>query len=422
MEVQHIFIIGSKGIPARYGGFETFVDKLTYYHRDVSDIQYHVACKTDEKAKENFFHNNARCFYVSVPQIGAAQAVYYDLAALKQTCAYIKKHQIHKPIIYILACRIGPFMGYYKRKIQKMGGLLYINPDGHEWKRAKWNGLIRRYWKISEGLMVKHADLLICDSQNIEKYIQADYAKYRPKTTYIAYGADKVSGISKDSDKSLLILYNENMLSVNNYYLVVGRLVPENNYETMIRQFMKSSTQKDLVLITDQNEKFLEELKEKTHYNKDKRIKFIGSVYDQAVLGGMRANAYGYLHGHEVGGTNPSLLEALATTKINLLLDVGFNYEVAKESALYWQKEGDSLADLIDKADGLEEAVLAYYDQASSQRIALAYSWQFIADEYKELFEPHEHVRGSDLRQRIAKESEHRSVYENLDGEQVFLY
>ena len=90
----------------------------------------------------------------------------------------------------MLACRIGPFINYYKKQLIKLGATLYINPDGHEWKRAKWNWLIRKYWKLSEKLMVKHADLLICDSRNIEKYIQDDYKKYNPKTTYIAYGAD----------------------------------------------------------------------------------------------------------------------------------------------------------------------------------------------------------------------------------------
>ena len=239
--------------------------------------------------------------------------------------------------MYILACRIGPFARYFRNKIHKLGGKMYVNPDGHEWMRAKWSLPVRKYWKISERMMVKQADLLICDSKNIEKYIRKTYRKYRPKTTFIAYGADiKESSLSND-DKKVVNWFNEKNVKPKEYYLVVGRFVPENNYETMIREFMKSKTKKDFVLITNiKNNKFFDELKKSTGFDKDKRIKFVGTVYDQQLLKKIREQAYGYFHGHEVGGTNPSLLEALASTDLNLLLDVGFNREVAEDAALYW--------------------------------------------------------------------------------------
>ena len=119
-----------------------------------------------------FIYHNAHCFKIVVPEIGAAQAIYYDIAALNYCCDYIKANHIENPIVYILACRIGPFAGYFKKKIHKLGGKVYLNPDGHEWKRQKWSAPIRRYWKMSEKLMVKHADKVICDSVNIERYIQ----------------------------------------------------------------------------------------------------------------------------------------------------------------------------------------------------------------------------------------------------------
>ena len=163
--MQNVFIIGSKGIPAAYGGYETFVDKLTEYQRNNDKIKYHVACKGKEN-KEYIYHN-ARCFMIKVPDIGPAQAIYYDVAALKECCRYIEKKQVKQPVIYILACRIGPFIRHYVRKIHKLGGKVYVNPDGHEWMRQKWNAYVRKYWKISEQMMVKNADLLICDSKNI---------------------------------------------------------------------------------------------------------------------------------------------------------------------------------------------------------------------------------------------------------------
>ena len=152
-EKKHVFIIGSKGIPAQYGGFETFVEKLTEYQKDES-IQYYVACMNAKRKR--FKHNGAKCFNVTVPDVGPAKAVYYDIAALKWCIGYIKAHNIQDAVIYVLACRIGPFIGHFKKQMDKLGAHLYVNPDGHEWLRAKWNGLIKKYWKISEKLMVKH--------------------------------------------------------------------------------------------------------------------------------------------------------------------------------------------------------------------------------------------------------------------------
>lgn len=380
----HIFIIGSKGIPASYGGFETFVDKLTEYK--VSDaIHYHVACMA--KDEEVFSYHGARCFNVNVPNIGPAKAIYYDIKALQKCIAYCKKNEdIEKPIFYILACRIGPFIGYYKKQIEKLGGTLYVNPDGHEWKRGKWSAPVRKYWKISESLMVKHADLLVCDSKNIEKYIQEDYEKYQPKTTFIAYGADTAASVLADDDEKYLSWLQEKDLKAKEYYLVVGRFVPENNFETMIREFMKSNSQKDFAIITTANDSFLEKLEEKLHFQSDKRIKFVGTVYDQEMLKKIRENAYGYFHGHEVGGTNPSLLEALGSTDLNLLLDVGFNKEVGEDAALYWGKEDGNLAGLIDKADLMSEADIIELGKKAKQRISEAYSWRYIVDEYERLF------------------------------------
>lgn len=384
LDVQHVFIVGSKGIPGNYGGYETFVDKLTEYHQNNPNLKYHVACKA--KDTKTFEYHNADCFDVKVPSIGPAQAIYYDVAALNQCVKYIRQHNIWHPIVYILACRIGPFADHFQKVIHKLGGKLYINPDGHEWMRAKWSAPVRKYWKISEQLMTKHCDLLICDSKNIEKYIHDEYGKYNPKTTFIAYGAETRKSKLTDDDPKLTAWYKEKGLSPKSYYLVVGRFVPENNYETMIREFMKSHSKRDFALITNVSDKFLEELKEKTHFDQDPRIKFVGTVYDKELLMKIRENAYGYFHGHEVGGTNPSLLEALGSTDLNLLLDVGFNREVAEDAALYWNKQPGNLASLIDQADNMNAGEITELGEKSSQRVVEAYSWQHIADEYKQLF------------------------------------
>ncbi|WP_035778352.1 beta 1-4 rhamnosyltransferase Cps2T [Butyrivibrio sp. MC2013] len=403
--VQHVFIIGAKSI-GQYGGYETFVDKLTEYHKDVSGIKYHIACKANgygcmdesklsgisnvvtdknEEVKE-FSYHNAHVFKIHCPDVGPASAIYYDLAALSYSIHYCEEHQILHPIFYVLACRIGVFVGYYKKQIELLGGVLYVNPDGHEWKRAKWSAPVKRYWKLSEKLMVKHADLLICDSINIENYIQTEYKQYKPNTTYIAYGSDTKASVMKDDDPVFVNWLDDKGLKTGEYYLVVGRFVPENNYGVMIREFMKSSSDKNLAIITNVNNKFLSELEDKYHFSKDSRIKFVGTVYNCELLKKIRENAYCYFHGHSVGGTNPSLLEALGSTDLNLLFDVGFNRECAEDGAFYWTKEDGNLSALINKADNLSEKDIYELSHKARKRIQDYYSWKFISDRYENLF------------------------------------
>lgn len=386
---QSVYIIGSKGIPAKYGGFETFVEKLTEYQKD-SNIQYYVACMRENSAKsgiteDQFEHNGAICFNIDVLNIGPARAIAYDIAAINKAIELAKKNKDEAPIFYILACRIGPFISGLKKKIRAIGGSLLVNPDGHEWLRAKWSLPVRKYWKFSEQLMVKHADLLVCDSKNIEQYIQEDYKQYQPKTTYIAYGTDTIPSILKAEDAKVRDWYKEKEVSENGYYLVVGRFVPENNYEAMIREFIKSKSKKDFVLITNvEQNKFYDQLLQDTGFDKDPRVKFVGTVYDQELLKYIRENAFAYFHGHEVGGTNPSLLEALASTKLNLLLDVGFNREVGEDGAIYWKK--DELARVIEEVEGFDQAAITDLDFKSSQRILSAFTWEKIVSDYEEVF------------------------------------
>ena len=404
MDIQHVYCVGAKSLGA-YGGYETFIYKLTEYHQNNNNIKYHVACKAngdgsmDETKLDKvnlindheFVFHNADCFKIEVPQIGPAQAIYYDVAALKACCSHIKKNKISHPIVYIMACRIGPFARFFFNEIHKLGGVVYLNPDGHEWMREKWSAPVRKYWKISEQMMIKYCDLAICDSINIEKYIHKSYdgkgiKKRDPKTTYIAYGADLTLSKLSDDDKELVDWYENKGLKKKEYYLVVGRFVPENSFEVTIREFMKSKSKKNFAIITNVNDKFLEELERKLHFKKDPRIKFVGTVYDQELLKKIRENAYAYFHGHTVGGTNPSLIEALGSTDLNLLVDVGFNREVAEDCALYWSREENNLAALIDEADKMNEENILELGRKAKERVAKEYTWEKICEQYLQTF------------------------------------
>lgn len=384
--MKDVFIVGSKGIPANYGGFETFVDNLVT--RQVNPkIKYHVSCMTFDKSVKNYDYNGAECQEIYVPNIGGAKAILYDLRSLDWALDTIKERNLKDGIIYILACRIGPFLHKYIKKFHNHGFKVWVNPDGHEWKRAKWSAPVRKYWKVSEKLMVKNADFLICDSKSIEEYIHEDYKKYNPQTTFIAYGADITPSTLKQDDKKVVAWFNKHDVKLNEYFLIVGRFVPENNYETMIKEFMKSKVNKDLVIITNvEKNAFYNSLKEETHFENDKRIKFVGTVYDAELLKFIRENALGYLHGHSVGGTNPSLLEALGSTKINLLYNVGFNKEVGEDSSLYWSLEDGSLANKLNEVEEISTEKEENFGKLAKQQIIDNYSWEKIVNDYEEQF------------------------------------
>lgn len=387
--MQHVFLVGAKSLGA-YGGYETFINKLTEYHQNNPNIKYHVAVKANGqgagvpdgavRCEGGYIYHNAECFEIKIPEkLGSAQAIYYDCKALEKSIEIIKSQKIESPIVYIMTCRIGPFFNGYVKKIKALGGRVFLNPDGHEWKRAKWSRPIRAYWKYSEKKMVMGSDLVVCDSVNIEKYVRETYGI--ENTTYIAYGAEtEKSNCSEEKYEEWL---KEKKLKRGEYYLIVGRFVPENNYETMIREYMKSHTKKDFAIITNSDSGFLSELENSLHFSTDNRIKFVGTVYDQELLKKIREEAYGYFHGHEVGGTNPSLLEALGSTKLNLLLDVGFNREVAEDAALYWTKEDGNLTALIDKCEIIDREGLG---MRAKKRIRERYSWKYIANEYEEIW------------------------------------
>lgn len=380
--MKDIFIIGSRGLPAQYGGFETFVEKLIS-HKVSPAIRYHVACLSDESTGNHFDYKGADCFTVNPPKLGPARVIAYDMMAINYSLKLIKKEGIQSPIFYILGNTIGAFIVHFAKKIQSVGGILLVNPDGLEWKRAKWSKPVQSYLKYSEKEMTKYANLIISDNRGIETYIQNTYPW--ASTTFIAYGTDLSKTTLTTEDDPVRDWYQKWQTQEKDYYLILGRFVPENNYETAIREFMKSSTERDLVIICNhEGNAYFDELRQITGFDKDKRVKFVGTVYDQDLLKYIRNQAFAYIHGHEVGGTNPGLLEALAQTDLNLIYNVDFNHQVAQETALYWNKEDGNLSQLIDSVDG--QVSFEDLGNAAKANMKENYTWGKIVGEYEELF------------------------------------
>lgn len=383
---KNIIIIGARGFEYNYGGWETFVTNLVYNYDDET-TQFYIPNLTFD-AKENYKIYNKK--NVISPQIhvkknGTVTMFIFMIKAVNFFKEYIKKEKLDNVVLYILGCRVGPLFAVWKNDFHKMNVPIIINPDGLEWTRAKWSWWIKQCFKISERTMIKYSDYCVCDSKSIEEYVKNKYQKYQTPTKFIAYGAylKRVNKINNEAKK----IMDEHKIKEKNYYLIVGRFIPENNYETIIKEFMKSKTKKDLVIICNLEEnKFYQRLKDETNFTKDKRIKFIGSVYNKDTLLSFRHFAYAYLHGHSAGGTNPSLLEALSQTNLNILFDVSYNKEVGLDSCFYFTKEEDNLKKIINKVDKFSEKEQKEYGKKALARIKDEYTWNIVVDKYKELF------------------------------------
>lgn len=378
--MKHVFIVGSRGYHVNYGGWETFTSNLVDHFDD--DTIFHVGMFTDDSNLKSF-HPSSNVYVdpIYVKSTGSIKMFIYSVKSFKYYLKYIEDNNISDAYIYVLGLKLFNYLGLMKRKIKKLGIKIVINPDGLEWMRSKWSLPIKKFFLVSERLMLKRADTIVCDGLGIKKYIDEKYPKLSNKTKYIAYGFDDID-ISNIDYKSVLKEYD---LKENDYLLMVGRCVPENNYEMVIKAFMESDINKKLVIITNlSSSNYFNELKEKTDFDKDSRIIFIDGVYDKEKLCVIRKHAYLYIHGHSVGGTNPSLIEALSLTDLNILYDVCFNKDIGVDTCLYFNSS-KSLTELFNNGKLLENSKKKFGSLAK-KRVNDNFTWKIIVDEYKKIF------------------------------------
>lgn len=383
---KNIIIIGARGYEKEYGGWETFVTNLINNYNDKNTTFYVPELNHNKKNRGTEIRNGVICPQIYTPRQGFVTMFTFTFKAVLYFKKFIKKEKLENVVMYVVGCKVGPLFTLIHKKLTKMGVKIVINPDGLEWKRDKWAWWIKQCFKISERTMIKASDYVVCDSKNIEKYVQEKYKKYNTPTTFIAYGS-YINDI-KDIDKKTKVYMEKHDIKLHEYYLIVGRFVPENNYELIIKEFMKSDTKKDLVIICNVEEnKFYKKLLKTTQFNKDKRIKFVGSVYDQDILRRLRKNASAYIHGHSAGGTNPSLLEALSITDVNILYNACYNEEVGEDSCLYFSNEENSLVNVIEKVEKFKSKDRNYYGEKARKRIEDEYTWDIVVKKYKKFFD-----------------------------------
>jgi len=356
-----IAIIGSRGIPAKYGGFETFVERLSLglIQKGHQVTVYCSSLYTDNKAKS--YNGIERVFIPALPV--------KSVEKFSTSCLSIL-HDLFRRADIVLLIGVSPVLISWLPRL--LGKKLVINIDGLEWKRAKWNKILSFFLKLSEKSAGTFCQEVVTDSLAIQKYY---YESYRKRAAYIPYGAD----IIKDSNEKVLKKYG---LKKGRYILQVCRLEPENNVHLVLREFSKIETDLNFVVLGDNryNTDYIKSLKKM----RNTKIRFLGAVYGddyKAIL----KNAYCYVHGHEVGGTNPALLEAMGAGKCVLVLDVPFNLETIKDAGITFSKrEGDlanTLQDLIKNPTKMTP-----YEQRAMERIKTVYNWETVINAYESLF------------------------------------
>ena len=370
-----IAIIGSRGIPNNYGGFEGFTEVLSQ-NLTKKGYNVYVSCEHpgDNESPEIF--NGVNLFYFPIkhpksPIMGMVYEVLYDVYSL--FIASIRAEQV-----YMLGYSAAIF--FFIPKL--FGKTLYLNPDGLEWKRAKFNSPVKLLLKINEKMGCFWADRIIADSKGIQNYYDK---KYDIESSFIAYGVDEIQPVEWDDEKLPEIL--KHGISINPaYWLLVARLEPENNIHTIIEGYMKSDAKKPLIIVgnfgsPEYKHRIQEMLQQRST---DKKIVFTGGIYDQESLNMLRQNCFAYLHGHSVGGTNPSLVEAMSMKNLLLAHDNQFNREVCEDTALYFQNSED----LKNKINKIESNPENYQELKSKtfKRVHKEYSWDKITNQYHQLF------------------------------------
>lgn len=368
-----VAIIGSRGIPAKYGGFETFVDEISK-RLVAKGYEIYVSCEGGATPKIPKY-NGVNLFYFPLrPFCRIIYETIYDIYSLIKSslmCDYI----------YMLGYGAGFF--FFIPKL--FGKKLLVNVDGIEWRRDKYSKVEKLVLYLSEIFAVHFSDIIIADSIEIKKYIELKHGK---NAVYISYGVEMppIELWNPHKLKEISSANNFTSLENNGFYLVVARLEPENNIHIIVEGFLLSNSTKKLVVVGNFLSRKYELSIDKiiTDLNGHDRIIFTKGIYKKDLLNMLRQNCFTYIHGHSAGGTNPSLLEAMIMKNIIVAHENEFNREVGSSSILNFK---DSL-DLKACIENIEDNYLIYLTLKSDayERVLTYYSWEDIATVYSTLF------------------------------------
>lgn len=379
-----IALIGSRGIPATYGGSEVVTEELAMGLRD-KGFSVYVVCEDNKffvdeyKGVKRIHIRSIQSKNITIPTINDVIATFYLLSHYPEVKIYCFTNFDIAPMVFLLKL--------FKKKV-------LLNTDGIEWKRPlKRKKYLSPFWKLisylgssylrwTEWLAVRDADVVLADSKEIKKYLEKSYKA--KKVEYVTYGARKLLSNNLSLDKEMEILDKYGLKSFN-YYLIVGRLVAENNIDLVIKGYLKSNSPKYLVIVGNLNAqdnycKYLLTLRKD-----NQKIIFLNPIYDKELLGVLRKNCFSYIHSYEVGGTNPSLLEQLWFERPIIANDVSFHREVLEEGGIYF-KDCEELGEIIRNLDESEK-INYDFSMIYKKRVEEEYNWDIVVQKYKILLD-----------------------------------
>jgi glycosyltransferase involved in cell wall biosynthesis len=352
-------ILGTRGIPARYGGFETFAEQLAVRLVERGH-EVTVFCEAAHGGEETYKGVTLR--HLRTRNLGPLTTLFFDAASLWHARSSFD-------VVYML--------GYGSSMLcwlpRYWGTQVWINMDGLEWQRAKWSPIARWYLRCAEAMATRAPDRIIADASAIKANLESRYRRL-PPCDVIPYGCEIVSSASAEELQCF-------GLEPGSYYLVVCRFEPENHVREIVEGFLGSSTTARLVLVGDHTRKtkYVQTLAA----HQSDRILFTGPVYDPPKIQAFRFYCRAYLHGHSAGGTNPSLLEAMGCGNVVIAHDNPFNREVLGDSALFFSTP-QTLSARVETVDS-GRADLSVMKCGAMNRARQLYSWGSITDQYCDL-------------------------------------
>ena len=351
-----IAILGTRGIPANYGGFETFAEEISALLL-INGYEVSVQCDRNDKPISSW--RGVGLYYS--PYLKSKNPLKYYFNGIKWG---LKNSDIL--LVTGTGGSVFYFMNIFKRKI------IITNPDGLDFKRSKWSLPVRLYLKLSESFAIRFSDFIVADSRLIEEYLNSAYKHIGNKIKVIEYGAYV-------NDYYSVTILEKYSLQNKNYYMTVCRLEPENNLHIILEAFLKSAAACPFVVIGNLIENNYVKMLQSEF--RSERIIFLGGIYDKEELKALRFSCKAYIHGHSVGGTNPSLLEALGSRNLILCHDYIYNRDVTGNTQLYFS-DAEECRKKINSIELLSENDKKKYGEHAVDRIREYYNWDNILNKY----------------------------------------
>jgi rhamnosyltransferase len=369
---SRIALLGSRGIPAKYGGFETFAERvapaLAAEGREVW-----VSCEGTARPRPSEY-KGVKLFYFPLKSF---RRVFYETI-----------YDIYSLVRASLTCDCVIMLGYgagFFFFIPKLfGKKIAVNVDGREWTREKYNFLEKTALRVSELFALRYADAAIADSRAIQAYLKQSRGA---EAAFIPYGVDVPANVRWDPSRFGSLPGDLGHLEIGNYFLIVARLERDNNINTMVEGFLTARTDKRLVIVgnfvdssyEDDVHAFIAE-----HGGRD-RVTFSGGIYEKDLLTMLRQHCFAYLHGHSAGGTNPSLLEAMVARNLIIAHDNPYNREVCDRFALFFNDPASLRAvieSVVDQPDAYNTLRDGAFDRAKNE-----YAWDRVIRDYGALLD-----------------------------------